>query len=187
MECIIPNNPDPYSDEKLKELYMAAGNKMQADIKAGKEIGGDIDHGGLEYYLGFAINDYVHAINNMPGNVRLPTRLSIKGVYDIEKLSEMGNVSEENIQKIAQRNKEIDSLQNINKMKADEKRALRDPVLERYNFIVEFCTDQIQALSKDYIDTLSTEGTDSVDVVLEKVVAPYNQLKDRCNAYMVPE
>ena len=185
MECIIPNNPDPYSDEKLKELYMAAGNRMQADIKAGKEIGGDIDHGGLEYYLGFAINDYAHAINNFnqKSGVKIPPRKMINGVYDIEELRKNGT-SEDKIQIIAQRNREIDSLQSIKKVFDDEKRALRDPVLERYNFIVEFCTDQIQALSKDYIDTLSTEGTDSVDVVLEKVVAPYNQLKDRCNAYM---
>lgn len=184
LELVIPNTPDPYQDEKAQELFVAAGDRMRDDIKSGKDIGGDIDYGGMEYYLGFAINDYVKAINSMPGGVKIPNRLTIKGVYDIDKLREMGNVSEENIQKIAQRNREIDSLQNINKKNADDKRSLRDPVLDRYNLIVEFCTNQIQALSKDYIDTLSTEGTDSVDVVLEKVVAPYNELKDRCNMYM---
>ena len=57
-------------------------------------------------------------------------------------------------------------------------------LLDEYNFLKDFCDRQIQEIGKDYVDTLSVEGSDSLDVVQEKVVAPYKSLMQFCDENM---
>lgn len=66
------------------------------------------------------------------------------------------------------------------KIRADAKNVL----LTEYNFMRDFCDRQVQDLGADYVDTLSVDGTDSLDVVLRNVVAPYKDLMAFCDQNM---
>lgn len=57
-------------------------------------------------------------------------------------------------------------------------------LLEEYNFMRDFCNRQIQELGADYVDTLSVDGGDSINVVEEKILKPYRDVLDVCNYYM---
>ena len=57
-------------------------------------------------------------------------------------------------------------------------------LLDEYNFMKDFCDSQIQDIGRDYVDSLSMDGSDSLDVVQEKVVAPYKRLMTLCDDNM---
>lgn len=57
-------------------------------------------------------------------------------------------------------------------------------ILDEYNFMKDFCYKQMESLGSDYIDTLSVEGGDSLDVVQEKVLMPYKNFMAFCDANM---
>ena len=67
-----------------------------------------------------------------------------------------------------------------NKVRAEAKATL----LREYNFMKDFCNKQVQSLGADYIDSLSVEGGDSIEVVQNKVVAPYKELMAFCDENM---
>ena len=59
----------------------------------------------------------------------------------------------------------------------------RARILEEYNFLKDFCERQIRDLGADYVDSLSVEGTDSLEVV-QRAMAPYRDLMAFCDEDM---
>ena len=53
-------------------------------------------------------------------------------------------------------------------------------LVDEYNFIVDFCNQQIEDLAQDYADTLSIGISDSLEAVRKQVLVPYENLKNKC-------
>ena len=182
-EYIMKKGKNVYQDAKAKELFVSAAEIIRRDYNLGKDLGGDIDQGGLQYYLGFALNDYANIVNNIQG-VKIMKK---KGAYnkegvlitDTAELKQMiKNKTPEEWEAIEKHNQMVDSLNNLSKDNDRLRREAKEPLLEKYNFIIELCDRQINTLTEDYND--KTGGTDSTDVVISNVVRPYNQLKELC-------
>lgn len=178
-----------YSDAKAQELFTKAAEVIREDFKNNKELGGDIDQGGLEYYLGFSLNDYAKA-NNQFVDVKIPAkrRLTITKNKNTVSLTDTAEIrrlvpdySSEKLREMARHNQYVDSLEQArDKVKRDAK----EPLIDKYDFIMELCERQINSLNSDYVDSLSTDGNDSLNVVMNKVVAPYELLKERCKTLL---
>lgn len=58
-------------------------------------------------------------------------------------------------------------------------------LLEDYNFLKDFCYQQMERLGADYVDTLSVGGEDSLEVVQQKVIMPYKEFLTHCEKNLV--
>lgn len=181
-----------YTDSRAKELFVSAAETIRKDFNANKDLGGDIDHGGLQYYLGFALNDYANIVNNIQG-VKSIAKKGIRNKEDGKLVTDTAKIRElapnmpdidNKLIEIEKHNQMVDSLNNISKDNDELKRRAKEPLLDRYNFIKDFCDRQINSLILDYVDTLSTDGTDSLDVMMREVVSPYKQLLAICDENM---
>lgn len=181
-QYIIPGK-DVYSDEIAKQMFVAAAETIRSDFNLDKDLGGDIDQGGLQYYLGFAVNDYGKIVTNS-NEINIPNYKSItiinknvkEQLRDTAKIKKLApNYSIEKLEEMEKHNQYVDSLKRTVKQ---DLRQGKEPLLEKYNFIIELCTRQINSLSGDYDDEKG--GADSLDIVMRNVVEPYKQLKEIC-------
>lgn len=177
-----------YNDTKAQQMFTEAAEIIRRDFNEEKNLGGDIDQGGLEYYLGFAINDYT-SINNSFVGAQIPNKkqVKIKRNGNIITLTDTAQIRKmapeypiEKLEEIEKHNQYVDS---IIKSKNDKINLPKDKVLDRYRFIKDVCEKQKDNISKDYIPT-DQDGTDSIDVIKQKVFAPYKTLLDRCEYLM---
>lgn len=167
-----------YSDAHAIEMFTSAAKVVRKDFEDGKKIGGDFDHGGLEYYLGFAINDYIKIKQDPNNQIQIPGRKKIDGLVDTAAIRRLHpRISSEQLENLQKHNQMVDSLER------ERDNLLDNPIKEvqdRYKFIKNVRDIQVNEIYKDYKDTLSTDGTDSVDVFLQKVIYPYEQMLQRC-------